>query len=116
MKKIAINRCFGGFCLSSEAMIMYLKKTFPNGNITTESDEYGFSRYLVDGEEVYEFEVSDYNNRENPILIKVIETLGEKANGSHSKIKIVEIPDDVKYEITDYDGKETIEEVHSVWY
>lgn len=48
-------------------------------------------------------------------LISVIEELGEEANDEYSKLKIVEIPDGVQWEIDDYDGWETIEEVHRVW-
>lgn len=56
------------------------------------------------------------NQRDNPFLIQAIEELGDKANGPHAKIKIVEIPDDVEYEIDEYDGIEHIAEVHRRWY
>lgn len=53
--------------------------------------------------------------RDDPILIQVVEQLKEKSSGSYSKLKIVEIPDDVEYEIRDYDGWESIHEVHRSW-
>lgn len=58
-----------------------------------------------------------YNdNREDPDLIAVIEELGEeKCSGTYADLKIVEIPVDVKYTIENYDGLETIHEVHRVW-
>lgn len=115
MKKVAINSCFGGFHLSDEAMVMYLKKMYPDKVITTEPDKWGSLEFMVDGKKFYQFEVSEYDNRENPILIEVIETLGGKADGRYSDLKIVEIPDDVQYEITDYDGVETVEEIHRSW-
>ncbi len=54
-------------------------------------------------------------NRINPKLIQVVEELGEKANGSCAELKIVEVPDDVNWTITEYDGLETVEEVHKSW-
>lgn len=54
-------------------------------------------------------------NREDPLLIQAIEELGEEANGRCAKLKIVEIPDDVEYEIEEYDGNEHIAEVHKTW-
>ena len=53
--------------------------------------------------------------RTNPLLIQVIEELGERANNRFSKLEIVEIPDDVKWQIDEYDGWESIHEVHREW-
>jgi len=53
--------------------------------------------------------------RSDPDLVKVVEELGEEANGMCSKLKIVEIPDNVNYEIDEYDGMESIHEVHRSW-
>jgi hypothetical protein len=53
--------------------------------------------------------------RNDPFLIKVIEELGDKANGKHCKLKIVEIPDGVDWEIDEYDGLEKISEKHRIW-
>lgn len=48
-------------------------------------------------------------------LIEVIEKLGKDSFGEHSELKIVEIPDDVEWDIHDYDGSESIHEAHRVW-
>ena len=85
--KIVINKCFGGFSVS---------------------------------EEVYEelgIESEDYDKfRENKNLIEAIEKIGEKkSSGSLAELRIVEIPDDVEWEIDDYDGMESIHETHRVW-
>ena len=45
-----------------------------------------------------------YNIRNDPILIRVVEELGEMAGGVCSKLVIVEIPDDVEWTIEEYDG------------
>lgn len=54
-------------------------------------------------------------HRTDSVLTEVVEELGEKANGYRAQLKVVEIPDDMKYEITDYDGIETLHEIHRVW-
>ena len=49
-------------------------------------------------------------------LIEVIEELGEEeASGRFASLEIVEIPDDVNWEIDNYDGIETIHEMHRSW-
>ena len=53
--------------------------------------------------------------RNDPVLIKVVEALGEKANGTFAELKIVEIPDGTDWEIDEYDGSETIHEKHKSW-
>lgn len=53
--------------------------------------------------------------RDDPTLIQVIEELGEKADGRCAKLKLVEIPDGVEWEIDEYDGLETIDEKHRSW-
>ena len=53
--------------------------------------------------------------RTNPTLIKVVEELGEKANGWAAKLKVVDLPEGIEYEIGDYDGIETVRELHLSW-
>lgn len=55
------------------------------------------------------------SNREDKDLIDVIEELGEKSWGKHSKLKIVQVPEDVKYTIEEYDGNEWVAEIHRTW-
>ena len=89
--KIAINSCYGGFGLSDKALDYY-------NNLAGTKLEY-------DGD----IERNDLN------LIKTIEDLGEEANGRFAKLRIVEIPDDINWEISEYDGMESVEEVHRSW-
>ena len=53
--------------------------------------------------------------RHHPLLIQVIEELGEDANGACAQLKIVEIPSDADYMIDEYDGFEHIAEKHRTW-
>lgn len=49
------------------------------------------------------------------MLIQVIEDLSSKANEKYAELKVVIIPYDVKYGIDEYDGMESIHEVHRRW-
>ena len=88
---IVINSCYGGFGLSDKALDMY--------------------KQLSNKSEVYGFEL----DRTDPILIQVVEALGAEADGRFAKLRIIEIPDDIEWEITEYDGSESVEEVHRKW-
>lgn len=63
-----------------------------------------------------EHEISNRpEKRDDPNLVKVVEELGEKADGRCAHLKIVEIPDGVDWIIEEYDGMEHIAEVHRTW-
>jgi hypothetical protein len=110
MVKIVINKCHGGFSLSDKAVKLYGK--MKGLNLKKKKDEYGRKDYYINGEDFF----SDIDiERDDPILIDVILQLGEEANGSCAKLKIVEIPDDVEYDIKEYDGLEWIAEKHRTW-
>lgn len=134
--KIAINNCYGGFSLSITGLRRYAElkgKTayFFKGYgdyipIPHEEEEEAgifFTAFdtpdleLISGKEGNDHYIpSRPENRTDPDLIKVIEELGsENASGGCAKLKIVEIPDGVQWEIDEYDGIETIHEVHRSW-
>lgn len=101
--KVVINRCFGGFSVSKEAYEF----------MGLEWDGYG---YLMKYEEEKYGERNTPNNlRTDPKLIECVETLGKLANGRLAELKVVKIPDDVEWYITEYDGLESVEEVHRIW-
>lgn len=91
--KIVINRCFGGFGLSPKAVKEYLRRS---GNTNPDF-------YYGDIE------------RNDPILVAVVEELGEAADTRYSRLHIVEIPDDVEWIVEEYDGSEWIAEKHHTW-
>lgn len=107
--KIVINDCFGGFSLSPVATELYAENK--GIKLTKKNDAWGVSHY-TEGDRYWSGRDVD---RDDPILIKVIEKLGEGANGSFAALKIVEIPDDVDWQIEEYDGREWVAEKHRTW-
>lgn len=85
----------------------------PNDYRLHERDEDG----LFKSANAWAKEISfDYEeNRSDPALVQVVEELGKVASGRLSELVVVDIPDDVEYEIDDYDGLETIREKHRTW-
>ena len=141
IRRVVINKCFGGFGLSHEAILLYLDKC--GVPVWTEvNDRFGglipFNYYLVPPEERVG-EAIDWHSmtlaerqahnaayskqtfhdrdlaRDDPYLVQVVEELGERANGRHADLKIVEIPAEVDWEIDEYDGNETVAEKHRTW-
>lgn len=133
MRKIVINRCYGGFGLSEKAVIRYFeildKPIFVEREKSFDLNYYYFcepseyhklhdeAKETGDYEKVNQLHFADYRlDRDDPILIQVVEELGEEANGNHAELDIIEIPDGVEYTIEDYDGVESIHEKHRVWF
>lgn len=48
-------------------------------------------------------------------LISVVEELGEAASGGCAELRIVEVPNDARWEIEEYDGTEWVAESHRTW-
>ena len=111
--KVAINSCYGGFGLSPTAFIMLAARKGIEVSLTSDAQSI-FHRYVTsDGTPIYDSDI--YSSRTDPDLIDVIEQLGDAASGPYAKLRIVDVPDDITWEITEYDGIESVEEVHRSW-
>ena len=93
LRTVVINDCYGGFGLSPRAFNDYKNLA----GITDPS----FSERDIP--------------RDDPYLVKIVKELGMGANSSHSNLKLVEIPGDVKWHIGEYDGAEWVAEDHRTW-
>jgi hypothetical protein len=115
--KIAINKQHGGFGLSDEAFEALLKRKGIEFEMA--ESEFGHSNYYAKGhtgdDEYFISQYEYYEPRNDPDLIAVIEEFGKKADGFAASLRIVEIPDDVKWQIEEYDGLEWIAEKHRTW-
>lgn len=140
--KIVINKCYGGFGLSNEAEELYAElsgfklyrykqtkhryKDEEDLYVKTNSKKNDMfcHTYTVDHGRSF----SEYPKKENAgywhsgnierddaVLVQVVEQLGKKANSGFADLKVVEIPDDIQWEIDEYDGLESISEVHRSW-
>lgn len=140
--KVVINTCYGGFGLSNKAYEKLIEWGVPVQKYTKEErdpkthliipqpangEKVIFDRELTpkgtdDLNDLYYkythdryWEIWLSSERSHPLLIRVVEELGAEANGSYAELKVVEIPDNVEYEIAEYDGQEHIAERHRTW-
>jgi hypothetical protein len=112
--KVVINSSYGAFGLSEEAHILYAKL---KGYKLIKAECFGYQTFFKN-EVTDENLVDDWTfDRSDPDLVKVVETLGEKSShGKNIKLKVVEIPDDVKWYIERLDqGFEWVAECHRTW-
>lgn len=140
MKKIILNKDYGGFGVSPEGYRRYAEKKGLDlffYEFKSERDENGrlhavykkisplwglltfaFTEDFGDEirgdaeiEEAFKAHLSlSEDHRDDPVLVEVVEELGDQANTPYSNLKVVEIPDDVAedYVIDNYDGCETL--------
>lgn len=139
-RKVVVNRCYGGFSVSEAGIMLYAKlkglTVYPE-----KDDRFSFTSYYIVPPEQREPEPSaeqwhawsieeriahnkrgegqeigerDFE-RDDPLLVEVIETLGDAANGMCAKLEVVEIPADVDWRIEEYDGREWVAEAHRTW-
>ena len=119
--KVVINRCYGGFGLSDEAFEKLLhRKGISFEKKKSDRPFIGMAYYKAGHAGDDEYYLSEYaysSDRADPDLIAVIEEMGtEAASGGCAELAIVEIPDDVKWHISEYDGNEHVAENHRTWY
>ena len=130
--KVVKNVCYGGFRLSHAAVMRYAELTglalYPfiddRENLRANPHPwYGKTKPILGLIHYCTKKKYSDKNSFNPVcidrtdlaLVKVVEDLGKEANGKHASLVVVEIPDDVKWEIDNYDGMETIHEKHRTW-
>ena len=116
IREIVINRSHGGFGLSYEADLLYLKLAmidYTTEDRLSRDDTARFGlQLMVDGVAWRSVDLK----RDDPVLVSVIKRLGKKANATHANLKIVKIPASVAWEIMEYDGREWVAEQHQRWY
>jgi hypothetical protein len=142
--KVLYNACYGGFGLSYLATNKYaekkgfeltwyrqdgyayknnLKYTRISGIPLNPVETYIPSKKDL-GDEIlgefpdehyYSISTSDSSLRTDIDLITIFEEIGELINSKYANIKIIEIPDDAKFDIDEYDGYESIVPPRPSW-
>lgn len=134
--KVLVNRCYGGFGYSFAAFKEYYGDPI-NKYVQLRSEDYKADFVLKNEHSpssVFEtilrtdLPVVSYKDcdkyfcfhediaRDDPKMVAIVERLGsELASHSLADIRIVEIPDGIEYEISDYDGMESVHEAHRSW-
>ena len=137
-RKVVINKCYGGFGLSILAIKEYLKlkgkevyfyqmNNIYYQKISDSKDGMFVHCFTKDfGEKFYDKDISNEDwdkysfsskniERDDEDLVKVVKKLKDKANTMCSNLKVVEIPEDIEWQIEEYDGNEWISEKHRTW-
>jgi hypothetical protein len=70
--------------------------------------------HVVDGKILID-EHSDRDARSCPQLVALVEEMGDAANGTCARLRIVDIPEDIGWHIDEYDGIERAAENHRTW-
>jgi hypothetical protein len=135
MKKIVVNQSHGACCLSADAVYLLMRLGFPVNvqpiaetnwteaefigegpdGFRSLADDYEFGALLKDGL-VYCYGWSRGTPeadalRSHPALVKVAEVLGKRATVGryNGRLGILELADDARYRITDYDNAEGVQ-------
>lgn len=131
--KVVINTCFGGFGLSDEAYEKLIEWGIPVRKYIEQKQDPITKLYLPEhannGKVIFDNTLDDDPNlasgrywetwlgddRTHPLLVRVVEELGAKANGMYADLKVVEVPINIKWHIEEYDGAEHVAENHRTW-
>lgn len=130
--KIVYNNCYGGFSVSDAGVRRYAE--IKGITIYPEKGKYSFTTYWtvpadqrpaeLEGEAWHRAPITEraaYNkfcrenqidtrdfDRADPVLVQVVEELGDAANGDCAKLAIEDLPAGTLYRIDEYDGNETV--------
>lgn len=107
MTKIVYNACYGGFSLSFAA-VRRAREISGNSNWggpAIEGDLYESGEPV---ENVFGMSLIRDVPWHDPVLVQVVEELGQKASGRCADLRIEEIPAGSKYRIDEYDGNEKV--------
>jgi hypothetical protein len=106
--KLVINNCYGGFSLSREAVLLARSLT----------DDPAWREVYIKGDRYPDGVIVDYDygyihdsiQRDDPILVQVVEQLGsEKASGNCAELVVEELSKGTVFRIKEHDGWERIE-------
>lgn len=95
--KVVYNACYGGFGLSKKGALWIYKRLPKETQDEVQESSLRTLQYLIEG----------LLPRHSPLLVEMVETLGEQGCAGYARLRIKEI-DSPMYRIDEYDGKETV--------
>ena len=134
--KIVLNQCYGGFSLSNMAQALYIMangqtpyfykdcSTYSKDGAWKRTDKYVhvdlkdiettewrlYCTTQYQGEILHDYPEHIFRDREidrcDPILVSIVEIIGQEASSKFAKLNILEVDDDTLYRIEEYDGYE----------
>lgn len=132
--KVVINKGFNQFGLSLEALQKMFGSVYVyqhdwlldlyfrqdslkdrrsrSNNFIYSIYDYGKETLKIDEQHRIYFDTMD---RSLDKLVSIVEEMGQKAGAYGTSLKVIEIPDDVNWEIEEFDGQERIREVGRIW-
>ncbi|MBX3303794.1 MAG: hypothetical protein KF693_16395 [Nitrospira sp.] len=113
MKQIVINRSYGEFCLSHQAIVRL--RELGQREALEEIDRGAYWPQAAGPREPSLNQYGKLIPRDDEHLVRVVEELGDAADGHAAALKIVTIPDDVNWMLTRTEGGEQVSEVHRTW-
>ena len=128
MTKIVYNGCHGGFSVSDAGIMRYAE--IKGIALYARKSQFGTTDYYLCPPEEYDrinaeeqampvspgrfarsnaLYFTDRNfERNDPVLVQVIEELGDKASGIFAELRIAEVRAGTRYRIDEYNGSESV--------
>ena len=113
MRKIVINKSYEQFCISHKAFLRL--RELGQREALQEIDLGAYWPAASSPQEPKFNQCGKLIPRDDQMLAQVVEELGVDANGFCAELKVVAIPDDVRWEIRSVEGQEQVSEVHRTW-
>src|SRR4026208_2408394 len=113
MKKIVINKSYDSFCLSHQAFLRL--RELGQQDALKETDLGAYWPAAATPREPSLNQCGKMIPRDDLKLAQVVEELGGAANGHGAELRVVTIPDDVRWVVGGGGGVEPFSEVHRTW-
>jgi hypothetical protein len=113
MKKIVINKSYGKFSVSHQAFIRL--RELGQQDALKETDLGAYWPEAATPKEPSLNQCGILIPRDDLKLVQVVEELNGAANGHGAELRVVAIPDEVRWEISTVRGVEHVSEVHRTW-
>jgi len=113
MPKVVINKSYDRFCVSHKAFIRL--RELGQQEALQEADPGAYWPLAASPREPSLNQCGKLIPRDDKRLAQVVEELGEEANGHGAELKVVAIPENVKWRICASGGVEHVSEVHRTW-